>query len=182
MSIITPTNNKIIISIYYTLWEIVIGISSFIIFFGLFIKFFFHDLEETLMRGYINNSVSFYKPLINKMDSFNIFRDNINKLVDINKLNKELEARETETQEFNAEYDNMLLKYVGIIILIFLGILFIPVILGFISYEHINWTYILCNFALHIILIIIFEIILLYYIIPINNPINISQVFYQIKL
>lgn len=182
MSIINPTNNKTVIRVYYALWEIFAGIGSFIIFFGLFIKFYFHDLENTLMNGYIKKSLAFYKPVIDKLDSFNIFRNNINKIIDINKLNKELNETEDEVNKYNAEYDNLLLKFIAGILLVFVAILFLPVIVGFIPYEHINWTYVLTNIALHLILIIIFEIALLYIIIPINNPIHIGPVFDQIEL
>lgn len=164
------------------LWEIFVGISSFIIFFGIFIKFYFDNLEDTLMSGYIKNSVAFYKPLIEKLDSFNLLKNNVNKLIDIKKLNESVQEAEKETREYNSYYDNQLLKLVGTIILIFLAVLFLPVLLGIISYREINWTYILINFALHIVLIIIFEIILLYIIVPIYNPIEIHPIFKQIVL
>jgi hypothetical protein len=182
MTIINPTNNKTIITVYYSLWEIFTGISSFIIFFGFFIKFYFHDLENTLLNGYISKSLAFYKPIIDKLDTFNIFRNNINQIIDLDKLNKELKETDVEINNYNSEYDNLLLKFVALVLLIFAAILFLPVILGLISYEHINWTYVLTNLVLHLILIIIFEIILLYIIIPINNPIHIGPIFTKINL
>ncbi len=51
--LLEPITNKSGLRIYYGLWEIFIGFSSFIIFFGIFIKYYFHDLEERLMQGYI---------------------------------------------------------------------------------------------------------------------------------
>ena len=119
MTIINPTNNKTIITVYYSLWEIFTGISSFIIFFGFFIKFYFHDLENTLLNGYISKSLAFYKPIIDKLDTFNIFRNNINQIIDLDKLNKELKETDVEINNYNSEYDNLLLKFVALVLLLF---------------------------------------------------------------
>ena len=53
--------------------------------------------------------------------------------------------------------------------------LFIPILLGWIPFKEINWHYLGTSFLLHIILIIIFELALLYLIVPINNPIELYK-------
>jgi hypothetical protein len=82
----------------------------------------------------------------------------------------------------NAKYDNLLLKIIAYILVGFLIILFLPVLIGLIPFREINWSYIGLSFLLHIVLIIIFEIVLLYYIIPINNPIELHTLFDNIGI
>lgn len=164
------------LQIYFILWEIFIGFGSFIIFFGIFIKYYFNSLEESLLNGYIKSSVSFYKPLINILNQYNIFKQFLNEYLD-NNFYKTLTIEDEHIKNHNSAYDTILLKIVIYIFFGFLIILFIPVILGFIPFKEINWYYIGLNFILHIILIIIFEIALLYYIIPINNPIELHKLF-----
>ena len=70
-----------------------------------------------------------------------------------------------------------MLKIIAYILIGFLIILFIPVVIGLIPFKDINWKYLGLSFLLHIVLIAIFEVALLYYIIPINNPIELYKLF-----
>lgn len=179
---IEPITDKFGLRIYYGLWEIFIGFGSFIIFFGIFIKYYFHSLEESLMSGYIKSSLSFYKPLINILNQYSLFNTVLNKHLDKDNFNKNLAIEEEKIKHYNAEYDNLLLKIIAYILVGFLIILFLPVLIGFIHFREINWKYIGLNFLLHIVLIIIFEITLLYYIIPLNNPIELYKLFDNISI
>lgn len=174
--------SKLGLRIYYGLWEVFIGFGSFIIFFGIFIKYYFHSLEESLMDGYIKSSISFYKPLLNVLNQYNLFSKLINEKIDIDNLNKEIATEEEYIKTHNTEYDNLLLKIIAYVLIGFLIILFLPVLFGIIPFSAINWIYIGLNFLLHIVLIIIFEVALLYYIIPINNPIELHKLFDNIGI
>lgn len=173
----TPTNNKLILSIYNILWEVFIGFGAFIIFFGIFIKYYFNDYEDNLMKGYIKNSTTFYKPLVNTLNYGNIIKNNIEQAVDVKKLNAEADAREMEVRQHNAQYDDLLMKIIIWILICFIAVLVLPLLLGIISLDYVNWKYIGTSFAIHLILVAIFESILLYIIIPINNPIEIFSLF-----
>ena len=169
--------SKLGLRLYYGLWEVFIGFGSFMIFFGIFIKYYFHSLEERLLSGYISSSMSFYKPLLNVLNQNGLFSKLISEKIDIDKLNKEITIEDEIVMKHNAEYDDLLLKIIAYIFAGFLIILFLPILLGFISFNVINWNYLGLNFLLHIVLIVIFEVALLYYIIPINNPIELHKLF-----
>lgn len=177
-----PAVNKLGLKIYYGLWEIFIGVGSFMIFFGVFIKYYFHSLEESMLSGYVKSSMSFYKPLINFLNQFGIFSSFIDKHLNMNDFNKNLELEEENVKKHNAEYDNLLIKLIAYILGGFLVVLFIPILLGLISFQEINWIYIGISFLLHIILITIFEYALLYIIIPINNPIELHGLFDNLNI
>ena len=175
--LLEPIKNQLGLRIYYGLWEIFIGFGAFIVFFGIFIKYYFHDLEERLMNGYIKSSMSFYKPLINILNQYGLFNKLIDKHLDLDNLNKNLAIEDEKINIHNVAYDNLLLKIIAYILVGFLIILFLPVLIGLIPLREINWNYIGISFLLHIVLIVIFEIALLYYIIPINNPIELHKLF-----
>ena len=86
--LLEPIKNKSALKIYYGLWEILIGFGSFIIFFGLFMKFYFHSLEDKMISNYIKSSISFYKPIINILNQYNILNSLIKQFIDIDNLNK----------------------------------------------------------------------------------------------
>jgi large-conductance mechanosensitive channel len=172
-----PVNNKIALSIYNILWEVFIGFGTFIIFFGIFIKYYFNELEDNLMKNYINNSISFYKPLFSKINQTNIFKDNINKIVNVNQLNIEVNQKEEEVKQYNMKYDNLLIKIINYILIGFIVLLLLPILLGIIPLEYVNLKYISISFIVHLVLVSIFELILLNIIIPINNPIEIYTLF-----
>ena len=180
--LLEPFANKLGLRIYYGLWEIFIGFGSFIIFFGIFIKYYFDNLEERLLNGYIKSSVSFYKPLINILNQYGIFSKLIDKHLENTNFNKNFAIEDEKIKTHNTEYDNLLLKIIAYIFVGFLIILVLPVLIGLIPFSAINWKYIGLSFLLHIVLIIIFEIALLYYIIPINNPIELHKLFDNIGI
>jgi len=180
--LLEPITNKFGLKIYYGLWEIFIGFGSFIIFFGIFIKYYFNSLEESLMNQYIKSSMSFYKPLINILNQYGLFNKLIDKLLDKDNLNKNMAIEDENIKNYNAEYDNLLLKIIAYILIGFLIILFLPVLIGLIPLKEINWNYIGLSFLLHIVLIVIFEIALLYFIIPINNPVELYKLFDDIDI
>jgi hypothetical protein len=180
--LLEPITNKFGLRIYYGLWEIFIGFGSFIIFFGIFIKYYFDSLEESLMNGYIKSSVSFYKPLINILNQYGLFSKLIKEYLEKDNFYKTMAIEDEHIKNHNAKYDNLLLKIIAYILVGFLIILFLPVLIGLIPFREINWSYIGLSFLLHIVLIIIFEIVLLYYIIPINNPIELHTLFDNIGI
>jgi hypothetical protein len=175
------TQNQTILSIYYILWDIFITFSAFILFFGIFIKVFFVMYEDFLIKKYIYNALSYYLDVFINLKGFNLMTKFINK----NLLNKEklpeLEAESAKTQDevnsYNAKYDNLLLFIIGGLIIAFLFLLLLPVLLGFISSEHLNFKYIGLNFIIHLIFIVIFEIIILFGLLPLYNPINLYNYF-----
>jgi len=175
--LLEPISNQTAIRIYYGLWEIFIGFGSFIIFFGIFIKFYFNAFEEYLLSGYIKSSISFYKPILNIFNQINLFERFKYEYLEENNFNKTLENEDKNIKEYNKEYDNLLIKIIIGILIAFLVLLFIPVFIGLIPFREINFIYLGISFLLHIVLIIIFEIALLYYIIPINNPIELHKLF-----
>ena len=175
--LLEPVVNKLGLKIYYGLWEIFIGFGSFIIFFGVFIKYYFDSFEESLMNGYIKSSVSFYKPLIKILNQYGMFSKLIDERLEKDNFNKKIAIEDEKIKNHNDEYDNLLLKIIAYILVGFLIILFLPVLIGLIPFRAINWKYIGLSLLLHIVLIIIFEIALLYYIIPINNPIELHKLF-----
>ncbi len=126
--------------------------------------------------------MSFYKPLINFLNQYNLFNELINKQLDKDNLNKNLAIEDEKIKIHNAEYDNLLLKIIAYILIGSLIILFIPVLIGLIPFKEINWNYIGISFILHLVLIVIFEIALLYFIIPINNPIELHKLFDNIGI
>ena len=85
--LLEPIKNQLALNIYYGLWEVFIGIGSFIIFFGIFIKYYFNSLEESLMSGYVKSSMSFYKPLINILNQYSLFNKLVNEQLDKNDFN-----------------------------------------------------------------------------------------------
>ena len=91
------------------------------------------------MNGYIKSSVSFYKPLINILNQYNIFKQFLNEYLD-NNFYKTLTIEDEHIKNHNSEYDTILLKIVIYIFFGFLIILFIPVILGFIPFKEIKLT------------------------------------------
>ena len=173
----TSTNNKLVLTIYDILWEVFIGFGAFIIFFGIFIKYYFNDYEDNLMKGYIKNSTTFYKPLVNTLNYGNIIKNNSEQAVDVKKLNDEANAREIEVRQNNIQYDDLLMKIIIWILIIFIAVLVLPLLLGIIAFDYVNWKYIGTSFTIHLIFVAIFEYILLYIIIPINNPIEIFRLF-----
>jgi len=180
--LLEPITNKSVLRIYYGLWEIFIGFGAFIVFFGIFIKYYFHDLEERLMNGYIKSSVSFYKPLINILNQNGIFSKLIKEHLDKDDFHKTMAIEDEKIKNHNAEYDNLLMKIIAYILVGYLIILFLPVLIGLIPIREINWNYIGISFFLHIVLIVIFEVALLYFIIPIHNPIELHKLFDDIGI
>jgi hypothetical protein len=178
--IFSPTNNKTILSIYNIIWDVFIGFSSFIIFFGIFIKFFYNSYEELLLKTYIIDALSNYSKIISNIKTLNLIL-NLTNIINSDKTNAELDKDIATNDEiinsYNAYYDNLLLYVIGGVIGFFLLILLIPVLIGFISYKYINFKYIIINFILHLILIVAFETIIMLGLLPLNNPLHIYNFF-----
>ena len=180
--LLEPIANNSLLKIYYGLWEVFIGVGSFIIFFGIFIKYYFTSLEESLMSGYVKSSITFYKPLINTLNQYKLFNKLIEQQLEMTEFTKNLAEEDEAIQKHNTAFDNLLLKIIAGILIGFLFILMLPVMVGLIPFRVINWHYLGISFLLHIILIVIFEIALLYIIIPINNPIELYHLFDSITI
>ena len=104
-------NSKLFITSYDILIEILIGFSTFAIFFYVFMTYYFTSYEIHLMAGFINKSISFYK--ITQTDEHktilkNLIQDSNNK----KKIESEVKQNEDDVKKHNKVYDNKLLMIV----------------------------------------------------------------------
>jgi hypothetical protein len=159
--------------------EVLIGFSTFAIFFAIFMIYYFTDHEVALLGNFIKTSTSYY---VNDIISDNL---KINKIINssskIKELKRNIEINEKEVDEHNAPYDRKLLYIIFGMIICLLLLLIIPVLLGIIKLEQINFKYIGISLLLHIIIIVGFEILFLVVIISYINPVKLYNVFLNNK-
>jgi hypothetical protein len=177
------TNNKAIINIFNILCEVFIGFSVFALFFGIFMIYFFTDYNTFLIGKFINKSISFY----NSHDSFfaikNVIKSHTEERVSSYKeqLKANVEKDEKEVNEYNIPYDNKLMIIILYMIFGMLFILELPVLLGIIGFDQINFKYLGISLLSHIILIVGFELLLLLLIISYLSPVKLYTVFQNNK-
>lgn len=174
------TTNKTLINGFNILTEVIIGFGTFALFFGIFMNYVFTKYEVELLGKFVKESVSFYKGNpSNKQsqDLHNQMKTLINSNSDVNNLEKNVSADDEYVHSYNKPYDNKLMYIILGMIFGLLGLLLIPVILGFIRLEQINFKYIGLSLVLHIILIVGFELLFLLYIITFINPVKLYSVF-----
>ena len=174
------TNNNLVLTAFNVLTEVLIGFSTFSLFFGVFMNNFFTKYEVKLLGEFIKQSVSFYKSDNNNNNS-NTLKNKLNQLIskntNIKQLKKDVATNEEEVNAYNKPYDNKLMYIILIMIFSLLGILLLPILTGLIRFEQISFKYIGFSILLHIILIIGFELLFLLYIITFINPVKLYSVF-----
>jgi len=176
------TNNKLLIGSFNVLTEVIIGFSTFALFFGVFMNYFFTKYEVQLLGEFIKQSISFYKGVNNyNNDKSQTLKIKLNQLIsknqNITKLEADVAANEEEVHSYNKPYDNKLMYIILIMIFGLVGILLLPILTGLIRFDQINLKYIGFSTLLHIILIVGFELLFLLYIITFINPVKLYSVF-----
>ena len=173
------TNNKLLLSSFNVLAEVIIGFSIFALFFGVFMNYFFTKYEVQLLGEFIKQSISFYKGDNN--DKTQTLKIKLNQLIsknqNITKLEADVAANEEEVHSHNKPYDDKLMYIILIMIFGLVGILLLPILTGLIRFDQINFKYIGFSTVLHIILIVGFELLFLLYIITFINPVKLYSVF-----
>ena len=155
--------------------EVLIGFSTFAIFFGIFMVYYFTDHEVVLLGNFIKQSIDFY---VNDSVSDTLqINELINNSSKIKELKDNIAKNEKEVEQHNEPYDRKLLYIIAGMILCLLLLLIIPVLLGIIKFEHINFKYISLSILLHVILIVGFEILFLIVIISYINPVKLYVAF-----
>lgn len=170
------TNNNLVITGFNVLTEVIIGFSTFALFFGVFMNNFFTKYEVKLLGEFIKQSVSFYKTNEKNADKLKL-NQLISKNTNIQQLEKDVATNEEEVHSYNKPYDNKLMYIIFIMIFSLLGILLLPILTGLIRFDQISFKYIGFSILLHIILIIGFELLFLLYIITFINPVKLYSVF-----
>jgi hypothetical protein len=163
----SKTNNKTLLSIFTILVEVLIGFSTFAIFFGIFMI--------CIMTNY--ESITFYKIGKTYMDNTPQIKQLINNNPDIKDLQKNVSINETAVNSHNAIYDNKLIYIIVFMIICLLCVIILPLLLGIIRLEQINFSYILVSTILHVVLIVGFELLFLLFIITYINPVKLYLIF-----
>ena len=100
----------------------------------------------------------------------------LNKTDYIKNIEKESIIKENEVNAYNKQYDNLLFKIIGVMILVIASLVLIPILLGIISISDINFTYISLSFILHMGFIILFEGLFVYLVLTKSSPIKLFNV------
>ena len=174
------TNNKSIINIFNILCEVFIGFSVFGIFFGIFMTYYFTEHQTELLGNFISKSVSFYKISITPEISTLLINYFIN-----SGYKQQLQANiledDTNVNNYNKPYDELLMKIIFGMIIVLLIIIIIPLLLGIIRLEQISFKQIGFSTILHIILIVGFELLFLLFIITYFNSVKLYSGFQHNK-
>jgi len=164
---------------YIILLEIFIAFSVFGIFFAIFMNYFFIKFQTNIFTTFIKDSINIYKKYLFE----NVNLDKITKFLNetdyIKTIEKDSIIKEYEVDTYNKQYDNLLFKIIGIMILFIASLVLIPIILGIISISDINFTYISLSFILHMGFIILFEGLFVYLVLANSSPIKIFNVIKQ---
>ena len=175
--LLNPTQNSFILNSYDVLLNVFIGFASFILFFSIFNKAFFNQYIRALIQKYISDTLSNYVNIFSILNEFNLLSNVLNLFGVIQNIQTTAAKEESIVQSNNAYYDNLLLGIMGVLIGGFLLLLLLPVVLGFIPLNMLNWKYILISLVVNIGFIISFECVFLLVIIFLNNPLNLTPFF-----
>ena len=173
-------NSKLFITCYDILIEILIGFSTFAIFFYVFMTYYFTSYEIHLMAGFINKSISFYS-ITQSAEQKKQLQDLIQNSNEKKKIESEVKQNEDAVQKHNKVYDNKLLMIVIIMISILFLLVIVPLLLGFVRLDQLNFKYIGLSLVLHIILIVGFELLFLLVILKYINPVKLYMTFQENK-
>jgi hypothetical protein len=164
---------------YIILLEIFIAFSVFGIFFAIFMNYFFIKFQTNIFTIFIKDSINIYKKYLFE----NVNLDKITKFLNetdyIKTIEKDSIIKEHEVDTYNKQYDNLLFKIIGVMILFIASLVLIPIVLGIISINDINFTYISLSFILHMGFIILFEGLFVYLVLANSSPIKIFNVIKQ---
>ena len=159
---------------YIILLEILIAFSVFGIFFAIFMNYFFVKYEIELLSKFINDSVSIYKSYITK-DTGNLSAF-LYSNTELGQIRQDSINEEHLVEEYNKPLDNKLIKIIGIMILILLAICLIPFVFSNkLSRNDINIKYLVISFIAHLLFIIIFELLFVFYVLPYISPIKLHE-------
>lgn len=161
---------------HFILGEVIIAFSVFCLFFVIFMNYFFTDYETGLIKDFVKESASFYKPLfIHKTDD-----EILTILFNNSKYYKDLikqKDKENDTINIhNTAFDKKFIVITSIILSIIIILYLIPIVFGWINKNDINITYFGISFICHLIMIVVFELFLFWLVIPLVNPVKIYKI------
>ena len=164
------------LNVYIILLEIFIAFSVFGIFFAIFMNYFFIKFQTNIFTTFIKNSIDLYKTYLFENVNLNKIKTFLNKTDYIKNIEKDSIIKEHEVDTYNKQYDNLLFKIIGVMILSIASLVLIPVLLNIISISDINFKYISLSFILHMGFIILFEGLFVYLVLTKSSPIKIFNV------
>jgi hypothetical protein len=174
------TNNKNIIHIFNILCEVFIGFTVFALFFVIFMTYYFTEYQTALLGTFIDKSVSYYK-ISSDSNILLEIKNLIKKLNYKQQLETNIAHHEKEVHDHNKPYDKLLIKILLYMVFGLLLLIILPLLLGVIRLEQVNFKYIGFSIILHIILIVGFELLFLLYITTFISPVKLYTVFQNNK-
>jgi len=178
---VSSLNKSTSLSIFSIFVEVLIGFSTFAIFFGIFMIYYFTEHEVSLLGNFLKTNVSYYlmnDTTINEKLQIGEIIKNSSK---VKSIADNISKNEEEVNKHNAPYDRKLIYITAVMILTLLALLIIPVMLGIIKINQINFKYISVSILLHVILIVGFEILFLIVIVSYINPVKLYIAFQNNK-
>jgi hypothetical protein len=151
-----PTINKKILDWYIIFWDILIGFSVFALFFAIFMNYFFMDYHTNLLVKMFLKGISFYGNMQNEI------KYNSQNSENIDNLEKESNQKQKEIDNYNRKFENQFIIIIGIFIAVYLAILLIPVLIGFISYKNIPILYLILILLGHLTFVLGFELLIFF--------------------
>ena len=145
-------------------------------------NYFFTKYEVNLLGQFIAQSVSFYKnDDVSSQSQKNIINNLIQTNNDINELKNSVKEEDHIVETYNKPYDNKLIYIILIMVFVLFAIIILPILLGLIHIDQINFKYICTSILLHIILIVGLELLFLLYITTFINPVKLYNIFQNNK-
>jgi hypothetical protein len=130
-------NNNSFLYFYDIIIEVFICFSSFTLFFGIFMNYFFIDYEINLIINFFKESLQYYPELfIKTQNPLFTFKDisNINNQNNINSVND----NNNNNNNNNNKLNNINILIICMLNLFFLLLLIVPIIFGVVSYKQLN--------------------------------------------
>ena len=164
----SQSTNKTFIYVYQILIEVFIGFAAFVLFFGVFanyiyIKYFMYEFKKNLLKA-----ISFYE--INTKNTELSLPNLSNQVIEFISDKEKVNIDEKTKKIIN----NFIGLIIGVII-VFLILIFIPIIIGLVPFNAIDFKFIIINFLIHIVAIVVFETILLLFVLPYFNIVSIED-------
>jgi hypothetical protein len=170
-------NNSNFLYIYDIILEVFICFSSFTLFFGIFMNYFFIDYEINLIINFFKESLQYYPELfIPTKNSLFTSKDIIN----INNQNNQNNIN--SINDNNNKLNNINILIICMLNLFFLLLLIIPIIFGVVIYKYLNLKKIIFTFLLELTLLVCFELILFLVIFKYCNPVRLYKIFEDNKI
>lgn len=153
--------NEYISKFYEILLESYIIFTLFAIFFYILVKYILTPFQLDITSNFAIKQLGYYGLDFIKQTS--TFKENINKTKD--NLAKTEHDRQLEVNAVNKEYENKQLIILTSMTIGIAVILIIPVLFGFIKLSDINWRHLALVLTINLMIILIIEIIFIYYVI-----------------